>query len=207
MSAWEQLAELKERAAQAQRVAEERERQARHAAGEVDRINAALLALVEDSAAAGAEPDVAELERLRAELAAAQGRRATRSILLGNATIEQPVDQIAEAVAAGAKRAAQARAEEVVSFKSRERRRLAGELAEDAAASAEELTRLAAQLVPALDRYRGVERQWGELMGEGVRADLPECPVSVERSLLHGGRVAAPVPRTLTRRDGESAAA
>jgi len=198
VSAWAQLEEREAAVDEARRVAGEREREARRAAGALEGANAAFLAFVED-VAAGARPDDAEERaRLEAEFAAASGRRAVRTIPVGDAFVDEVVDAVAEAVAAGARRAVEAREEELREFVRLEFPHLVAERSEAS-------VRVTAEAEDALSAFQaahhayGAERaRWRRLMGlRGFPPDVPADPLQDpvrDRDLMAGGRVPVPIP-------------
>ena len=198
MTAWGQLEEREAAVDEARRVAGEREREARRAAGALEGANAAFLAFVED-VAAGARPDDAEERgRLQRECAAASGRRAVRTIPVGDAFVDEVVDEVAEAVAAGARRAIETREEELREFVRLEFPRLVAERSEAS-------VRVTAEAEDALSAFQaahhayGAERaRWRRLMGlRGFPPDVPADPLQDpvrDRDLMAGGRVPAPIP-------------
>ena len=93
MSAWEELRELEAIATDARRVVEQREREARVAAGAVDRANATPLTYVEAVAACERADDPGEREQLQGELAAARDWRGVRQAVLGEQLVGEQVDR------------------------------------------------------------------------------------------------------------------
>ena len=201
MTAWGQLEEREAAVDEARRVAGEREREARRAAGALEGANAAFLSFVED-VAAGARPDDAEERgRLERECAAASGRRAVRTIPVGDAFVDEVVDEVAEAVAAGARRAIETRETQLREFVRLEFPRLVAERSE----ASERVTAVAQDALSAFQAahhaYRGEREGWRRLMAlRGFPPDLPADPLHDpirDPALTRGGRLAVPIPAAI----------
>jgi len=202
VTAWAQLDRLEAAVDTARAVAGEREQAARHAARSLDRANSAFLAFIEDVEAGARADDAEERARLEAECSAAAARRGSRSIPLGDTVVTETIDRVAEAIAAGARRAVEARERELRDFAASEFDALAAERR----AQSERVTRGLEVALGAFQGAHGAYRQerdqWRRLMAlRGAKPGLPVDPLqSPVRDPMRGGRLPVPIPAELRER-------